>query len=91
MHPVKDLVEEIIKNWGKGSWRDASVKNAPHEAACLTLSSEKARRRLGWRNIWDFSQAVEKTAAWYKAWHGRKTGPRELCLAQIAQYCEDAQ
>jgi len=91
MHPVKDLVEETIKQWGKGSWRDTSVKNAPHEAAYLTLSSEKARRRLGWRNVWDFSQAVEKTVLWYKAWHAKKTDLGEFCLAQIAQYCEDAQ
>lgn len=91
MHPVKDLVEETIKYWGKGSWRDTSVKNAPHEAAHLTLSSEKARRRLGWRNVWEFSQAVEKTVSWYKAWHGKKTDLGKLCLAQIARYCEDAQ
>ncbi|MDO9542553.1 MAG: CDP-glucose 4,6-dehydratase [Kiritimatiellia bacterium] len=91
MHPVKDLVEETIKHWGNGSWRDTSDKNAPHEAACLTLSSEKTQRRLGWRNVWDFSQAVEKTVSWYKAWHGKKTDLGKLCLAQITQYCEDAQ
>lgn len=91
MHPVKDLVEETIKHWGQGSWRDTSDKNAPHEAAYLTLSSQKANRRLGWRNVWDFSRAVEKTVSWYKAWHGRKTDLRKLCLAQIAQYCKDAQ
>ncbi len=90
MHPVKDLVEETIKQWGKGSWRDVSDKNAPHEAAYLTLSSEKARRRLGWRNAWNFRQAVEKTVSWYKAWHGGKTDLRELGLEQINEYCRDA-
>ena len=90
MHPVKDLVEETIKCWGQGSWRDMSDKNAPHEAACLTLSSEKARRRLGWRNVWDFTRAVEKTVSWYKAWNGRKTNLRDLCLKQIDLYCTDA-
>ncbi|MDO9542948.1 MAG: CDP-glucose 4,6-dehydratase [Kiritimatiellia bacterium] len=90
MHSVKDLVEKTIKYWGRGAWRDASGKNALHEAAYLTLSSEKANRRLGWRNVWGFSRAVEKTVSWYKAWHGKKTGLRELCLAQIEEYCKDA-
>ena len=89
-HPVKDLVEATIKQWGQGSWRDMSIENAPHEAACLTLSSAKARRRLGWQNVWDFSQAVEKTVLWYKAWHVKKTDPGKLCLAQIKEYCRDA-
>jgi CDP-glucose 4,6-dehydratase len=91
LHPVKDLVEETIKCWGKGSWRDTSDKKAPHEAAYLTLSSKKANQRLGWRNIWDFSQAVERTVSWYKTWHGRKTDLRELCRAQIEEYCLDTQ
>jgi len=86
MHPVKDLVEETIKHWGKGSWRDMSDKNAPHEAAYLTLSSGKARRRLGWQNVWNFSQTVEKTVVWYKAWHGGKTNLKNLCLAQIEEH-----
>ncbi|MFA7160168.1 MAG: CDP-glucose 4,6-dehydratase [Kiritimatiellia bacterium] len=90
MHPVSDLVEKMIASWGRGSWRDVSDKNAPHEAACLTLSSRKAQRELGWRNTWDFNRAVAETVAWYKAWHGKKIDLKELCLAQIEKYCDDS-
>jgi len=90
MHPVKDLVEETIRCWGEGTWRDTSDKNAPHEAALLTLSSRKAKQLLGWQNTWNFSQAVEKTVSWYKAWHGKKTDLGELCRKQIEEYCRDA-
>jgi CDP-glucose 4,6-dehydratase len=89
MHPVSDLVEKMISCWGKGSWQDVSDKNAPHEAAHLTLSSEKARRELGWRNTWGFNRAIEETAAWYKAWHGNKADLKALCLAQIASYSKE--
>jgi len=86
MHSVRDLVEEIIAHWGNGAWRLSSEKKAPHEAVLLTLSSAKSKRRLGWRNAWNFKQTVEKTVLWYKAWHGGKTNPRNLCLAQIAEH-----
>ena len=89
MYPVKDLAEKMISYWGNGSWRDVSDKNAPHEAAHLMLLSNKAHRKLGWRNTWDFNRAVEKTALWFKAWYGKKTDLKELCLAQIAQYCQE--
>lgn len=89
-HTVRDLVNEIIKHWPGNARPPAGNKNAPHEAAYLTLNSNKARQRLGWHNVWNFSRAVEKTVAWYKAWHERKTDLRDLCLAQIDEYCRDA-
>ena len=90
MHPVRDLVEKMIASWGRGSWRDVSDKNAPHEAACLTLSSRKAQRELGWRNTWDFNRAVAETVAWYKAWHGEAACLKELCLSQIEEFRRDS-
>jgi CDP-glucose 4,6-dehydratase len=33
----------------------------------LQLSSEKAKRVLGWRPLWDFDRAAKETARWYRA------------------------
>jgi len=87
---VRDLVEKVIQQWGQGAWRNAGKKTAPHEAHYLTLCSQKARKQLGWKNVWGFEKAVEKTVHWYKVWYGKNAVLRDLCLTQIEEYCRDA-
>jgi len=84
---VRELVEKVIRQWGGGAWQKTGEKNAPHEAHYLTLCSRKANKLLGWKNIWGFERAVEKTVCWYKAWHNKNTDLQNLCLAQIEEYC----
>lgn len=41
----------------------------PHgEAANLSLSIERAIRRLGWRPAWSFAEALDRTVDWWQAW-----------------------
>jgi CDP-glucose 4,6-dehydratase len=89
VHSVKDLVNEVIRHWGSGSWRHSGRKNAPPEAFYLTLCSDKACRRLGWKNTWNFTKAVAETVKWYRAWHEQKTSLRNLCLTQIEDYSRE--
>lgn len=86
MRTVEDLVAEIIRSWGSGSWRRAALRNAPHEASLLTLSSAKARAQLCWRTKWDFKRSVGQTIAWYKAWAAGRRDLAELCREQIGEY-----
>jgi CDP-glucose 4,6-dehydratase len=83
---VEDLVEEVLVHW-KGEWVDQSDPSAPHEAAILTLSVEKAAHLLDWRPAWSFSETIARTVAWYRA--GREASPESLAAftqRQIAEY-----
>lgn len=83
--PVRDVVEEILKHW-PGSWRHVAQANAPHEAGLLNLTIDKARHRLGWQPVWNFSQAIAETAGWYRQLHEGKADARELTARQITDY-----
>jgi CDP-glucose 4,6-dehydratase len=63
---VAALVDQLLIHI-PGTWEDASDPSALHEAARLNLSIEKARRVLGWRPVWGFSETVRRTADWYVA------------------------
>jgi len=85
---VRQLVERMVHHWGGGSWEDRSDPGAPHEAGLLSLSIEKAQRRLGWKPRWSFEDAVRHTAHWYRE-AARATSPREvrvLTLGQLQEY-----
>jgi len=84
---VSDLVGEILKH-RPGDWVDSSDPSALHEAALLNLSINKANRILGWRPLWNFGQAVEKTTTWYAEVHTLKVSPLEVTSRQIAEYSE---
>ena len=82
---VADLVMEILKH-RPGNWVDSSDPKDLHEAALLNLSISKARNVLGWRPLWDFGDAVEKTTRWYSEVHALKVSPFEVTSRQIAEY-----
>ncbi len=91
---VKQLVEELIRQWGSGEWIDASNPEDFYEAPCLRLSPEKARELLGWRTVYDFQQALAATVNWYRAFYAQAGTPgllHDLCCLQIAEYCTEAQ
>jgi CDP-glucose 4,6-dehydratase len=85
---VSSLVDEVLKNW-PGSWVDRSDSQAPHEAGLLNLNIDKAVRVLGWRPVWNFSEAVGRTVAWYRSAY-EKGDPWKLTGAQITDYHNDA-
>jgi CDP-glucose 4,6-dehydratase len=64
---VKELVSIFCEAWGSGSWETKSSESElHHEARLLRLSSERARRRLGWRPRLSIRSAVAWTAEWYR-------------------------
>lgn len=69
--PVKDVIEGILKAW-PGTWKNLAAPGAPHEASKLNLSIHRAAALLGWRPVWGFSVAVDKTVEWYHARHAAK-------------------
>jgi len=87
--PVARLVDEVIRCWGAGAWRDTSDPAAPHEAGFLALCCDKATRVLGWRPVWDVQRAVAETVAWHRAF-AAGASVATVCRQQIAAYGADA-
>lgn len=65
-YSVKEIVDLIIKNWGKGEWVHISEKIQNHEANILMLDPTKAHTLLEWSPVHNTEEAVEKTVDWYK-------------------------
>ena len=85
---VRELVEEVLRQWGGGTWVPAEEQSPPSEATYLALAIDKARDRLSWSSRWGFEEAVQRTVHWYRGAMGR-TSPgaiADLCLAQIAEH-----
>ena len=81
---VRELVEEILK-WRAGAWEDRSDPAAVHEAGLLNLDIRKARRILGWKPRWNFSETVRQTVDWYGAVENG-ADPIEITQRQIGVY-----
>ncbi|HTI73019.1 MAG TPA: CDP-glucose 4,6-dehydratase [Candidatus Limnocylindria bacterium] len=82
---VKDLVEEVLKHW-PGIWIDQTDPKAVHEAGLLALATGKARAQLGWRPVWNFSEAIAHTVDWYQGVLGGASAA-QMTRAQIEAYC----
>jgi CDP-glucose 4,6-dehydratase len=85
MRSVEDLVGAVIAAWGSGKIAYCSNDGEPHEAAALYLSSEKARRELGWQALWPFERAAAEATLWYRA-VGAGRAPLEVTREQIHAY-----
>lgn len=64
---VEQVLTDLSRDWPQLAWRIATSPQ-PHEAGLLQLDSAKAAMRLGWRPVWDYGQAVQQTARWYRMW-----------------------
>ena len=63
---VKEVVEKVIKYYGKGTWKDKSNPDEVHEAKLLNLDTSKARFVLGWKPKFGVNEAIKMTVEWYK-------------------------
>ena len=80
---VSEVLGKLNAHWSNLCWH-VTEKPQPHEAALLYLDSAKARSKLHWQPAWNFDVALEKTAAWYRAWlEGGKVTSREQLVEYI--------
>ena len=65
-------VKELV-NFGKGFFKSKSKiiisKKKHYESTNLSLSSEKAKKKLGWKNIYDAKDSLRITFGWYKYYY----------------------
>ena len=77
---VEELVKEIIRFWGEGTYNIASGSQS-RETNWLKLDSSKANIQLGWRPKYSITEALEYTILWYKEFY---RGASEAMLWQVS-------
>ncbi len=84
---VASLMDQFIESYGEGRWEDVSAQLGaqPLESTMLMLAWDKAHRILNWKPRWDFTETVERTAAWYKAFYSGKD-VSQLCKDELSDY-----
>ena len=83
---VSELVNKLIKAYGKGRWKDISSSKKYHEATLLSLDINKARRRLNWMPLLGIDETIEYTTFWYKNYSNSNV--LDLTRNQIKNYIE---
>ena len=86
IHTVEQLIEEMTKTWPLGGWQLDGERATGREATLLSLSCDKAVRRLGWKATLNFEEAVEMTVQWYRDYCSRKFQALALTHQQIESY-----
>jgi CDP-glucose 4,6-dehydratase len=64
---VREIADQLVRNWPSGSWIATSDMGAPHESVQLRLDSTKARATLGWKPVLPLADAIRLTVDWYRA------------------------
>ena len=83
---VRELVSQIISEWGEGEWKNIDDSNVLHESNLLVLDSTKATDSLGWFPVYSINEAIHETISWYRAYFEGKMDMKELTLNQIQDY-----
>jgi CDP-glucose 4,6-dehydratase len=86
---VHQLTQQMVAVWGSGEIVVDRPAEAVHEAQLLMLSSDKAKRQLGWRPRWNFREAIGQTVNWYRE-VGQGGDPVAVTRRQIADYVKAA-
>lgn len=89
---VRDLVLQVIDEWGEGRWVDVSQQNIDslHEAGLLMLDSTKAKTMLGWNPVYSIREAVTETVSWYNSYADKTSKIRDFTINQIQNYVRKA-
>ncbi len=78
IYSVKQVVEKIIENAGKGNWKDFSEHEKLHEANQLILDISKAIQKLKWQPVLSFDECIKLTVEWYM-------NPEKLNILSLSQ------
>lgn len=63
---VWEVVNKVIKSYGKGFVSDVSNSNDAHEAKFLYVDPTKAYVKLGWCSALSLDESIDYTVDWYK-------------------------
>ena len=83
---VEHIINSFSKMWdGETTW-EIFKKDELHEATLLQLSSNKSRKKLGWRPKLGFKQTLKYTSDWYKNHYSHKINMYDFTIGQIYDY-----
>jgi CDP-glucose 4,6-dehydratase len=82
---VREVIQMARTSFGKGDVLFGDGTQGPHEAGRLALEIAKARQVLRFQPRWGLAESVGRTIDWYRQ-QAEGLNPRELCLADIADY-----
>lgn len=75
-----ELASLFCAAWGERvSWTYPGQLHTPHEANMLRLDCSKMKSVLGWRPLWNVSEAVRQTVAWTRVWQTHGDIKDEMC------------
>lgn len=84
---VEWVIKRLCRRWGNEAKYAIDGGKHPHEAACLTLNSTKAQKKLGWHPQWSLETSLDKVIEWTKAYRN-KDDARRICYSQINEFME---
>ncbi len=84
---VKELVNILLKKYGKENWICEYKPNPIREATHLFLDITKTKFKLGWNPCFSIEEAVSKTVDWYKCYRNN-SDMYNFCKKQIYEYLE---
>lgn len=85
---TSQFLEEFLREWGyKSEWLDKSNEPQYKESKVLQLDCSKAKDILGWTPKLNFSQIIDLTVDWYKAYYSHHS-MFEFTKRQIEYYME---
>jgi CDP-glucose 4,6-dehydratase len=86
---VKQMAEHIKSLWSQFDYKIVESNNGPHEAGLLRLDCSKIHAELGWRPVWGWKNALERTVNWFKSYYAdRQVNTAEDIRAYVMQASE---
>ena len=82
---VGEVAGRMSNDWNKIQFQSAET-TGPHEARLLMLDCSKAKKRLGWKPVWNIDATLRRTVDWYREYAEAGSDPTE---SQIADYVID--
>lgn len=81
---VREIVDLLLKYYGKGSVKEVALSQQVHEANLLNLDISKAVFKLGWMPRLSIEEAVQYTVKWYQKYETQNV--YRLCIDQIEKF-----
>ena len=85
--PVHRVLAELSRSLNGLKWVSSKSDFSAKESTLLKLSCEKAKSKLNWQSQLNFSETIDFTANWYKAYYqSNGVGMYEFSVRQLNEY-----
>ena len=91
VYRVKNILNEIKKEWKNFNWSGDNKSKTMSETNLLVLNCSKAKKLLNWEPQMTFKKTIELTLDWYKIFYEKnknKSNIRSYTEKQILNYCK---